>query len=195
MSGVSTRDMAAHDIWAVSTLRVTGWRTAYRGIVPDDYLDGLSVEADAERRRSVFQKDPRIQNVVAEDDRGVVGWGVLGPCRDDDATDTDGEVYALYVAVARIGTGVGRTLMEELIRRAERAGFTALALWVLAENHRARRFYERAGFGFDGSQAEWSVDGISIPEVRYAKDVRHSGSSPVQESSPMSPAASDSTRR
>ncbi|MFC0864657.1 GNAT family N-acetyltransferase [Sphaerimonospora cavernae] len=173
MSGVHVRDMTEHDIRAVSTLRVTGWQTAYRGIIPDDYLDGLSVEADAERRGRLFLQDSRIQNLVVEDDQGVTGWGALGPCRDDDAADTDGEIYALYVAPARIGTGVGRALMAELVGRAEKSGFTALTLWVLAENHRARRFYERAGFRFDGSQTEWPVGGISVPEVRYARSLEN----------------------
>lgn len=171
MSDVSIRDMTVDDIWAVSTIRITGWQTAYAGIVPADYLGGLSIEADAEWRKNSFGRNPRIQNVVAEDDQGVVGWGVVGPCRDDGARGTDGEIYALYVAPARIGTGVGRALMEELVARAARAGFTSLGLWVLAENHRARRFYERAGFGLDGGQTEWAVSGKTLQELRYSKSI------------------------
>ncbi|MFC0552820.1 GNAT family N-acetyltransferase [Planotetraspora thailandica] len=163
--------MTVRDIRAVSTIRVTGWKAAYSGLVPTSYLDGLSVEADAEWRTKTFAADPLVQNVVAEDDRDVVGWGVLGPCRDDDAENEAGEIYALYVAPARIGTGAGRTLMDALIARAGEAGFATLTLWVIAGNRRARRFYERAGFRFDGTRADWPVEDTSVPEVRYARTV------------------------
>jgi ribosomal protein S18 acetylase RimI-like enzyme len=171
VNGLTVRDMAARDIWAVSTIRVTGWQAAYGGLVPGSYLDGLSVEADAEWRANTFMADPRVQNVVAEDGESVVGWGVLGPCRDDGANDRVGEIYALYVAPARIGTGAGRTLVDALITRADRAGFTTLTLWVIAGNRRATRFYERAGFRFDGTQSDWSVEGTSVPELRYSRSV------------------------
>lgn len=170
MSEVRIRDMTVDDIRAVSALRITGWRAAYAGIVPADYLDGLSIEADAKQRKNSFG-NPHAQNVVAEDDQGAVGWGVVGPSRDDDARDADGEIYALYVAPSRIGTGIGRALITDLVARAARAGFTTVRLWVLAENHRARRFYERAGFALDGRRAEWTVSGKTLLELRYSRSI------------------------
>lgn len=171
VSVLTVRDMTEHDVRGVSTIRITGWRSAYAEILPQSYLEGLSIEADAEWRKNSFRSDPRVQNVVAEDRNGLVGWGVFGPSRDDDRAEASGELYALYVAPDRIGTGVGRALMEDLLSRARTAAFTSLTLWVVADNHRARRFYERAGFHFDGSCSDWAVGGTTVAEMRYARDI------------------------
>ncbi|MBB6476558.1 GNAT family N-acetyltransferase [Sphaerisporangium rubeum] len=136
-------------------------------MLPQDYLDGLSVEEDAEQRRKQFGRNPKVRNVVAERDGAVVGWVVTGPCRDVGATGLDGEIYALYVAPAMIGTGVGRELVRHVIARARSAGLESMYLWVLEENHRARRFYEAAGFVPDGERGHWHMGGASVPELRY----------------------------
>ncbi|GII65288.1 N-acetyltransferase [Sphaerisporangium krabiense] len=166
--------MTADDVLAVSTVRVSGWRAAYAGLVPAGYLDRMSVEADAERRRDSFGGDARVQNLVAELGGEVVGWGVMGPCRDEGCEDDHGEIYALYVAPPVIGAGVGRALMRELVARADAASYPWLSLWVLRDNHRARRFYERAGFHWDGGQLSWHVDGEVVPEVRYRRSLEGS---------------------
>ncbi|NUL25824.1 hypothetical protein HRW17_26205, partial [Streptomyces lunaelactis] len=44
-----------------------------------------------------------------------------------------------------------------------------MLLWVLKENDRARRFYEKAGFAPDGAEEPFEVDGVAVPEVRYAR--------------------------
>lgn len=43
-----------------------------------------------------------------------------------------------------------------------------MLLWVLEGNARARRFYERSGFRADGTEEPFEVDGVAVPEVRYA---------------------------
>ena len=49
---VLVRLMTEADIPAVSAIRVTGWQAAYRGLIPQRYLDGMTAEGDAERRRA-----------------------------------------------------------------------------------------------------------------------------------------------
>ncbi|MEO3809489.1 GNAT family N-acetyltransferase [Sphaerisporangium sp. B11E5] len=175
MEGLSIRDMTMRDVRQVSTVRITGWKAAYVGMVPQEYLDGLSVEADMEQRRKLFGRDARVHDVVAEHGGAVVGWAVLGPCRDEWGTGRDGEIYALYVAPELIGRGVGRGLVRELVSRARRANQEFLHVWVIEENHRARRFYERAGFTPDGERELWDVGGASVPELRYVRALSEAG--------------------
>jgi hypothetical protein len=62
-----------------------------------------------------------------------------------------------------------------VLTRAEERGFPRLRLWVLADNVRARRFYERAGFTADGAE-QWEEHGdVSLREVRYAREVAPGG--------------------
>ncbi|MCX5123811.1 GNAT family N-acetyltransferase [Streptomyces sp. NBC_00347] len=173
--------MTEPDIDAVAAVRVSGWRYAYAGLMPQSYLDGLSAAAYAEQRRAAFA-DPAgaVTNLVAEGpDGAVVGWAAFGPAKGTDPEGTDpegtdpegaapdeGELYALYARPDVIGTGVGRALLTEVLRRAP---YPAVRLWVLEGNARARRFYERAGFRPDGGVLVDESDGFPVAEVRYRR--------------------------
>jgi L-amino acid N-acyltransferase YncA len=142
------RAMTAADIDAVAELRVRGWQSAYAGIVPRPYLDAMSVEEDAARRREYFARsDGRAENLVAVDGTGVIGWASHGPYRGEDARTGNGELYAIYVRPELIGTGAGRALMDAVLGRATERGFARLRLWVLKKNASA------------------------LAEVRYARDL------------------------
>ncbi|MEN8654679.1 GNAT family N-acetyltransferase [Streptomyces sp. 21So2-11] len=177
MNGVHLRDMTIDDCKAVATVRVRGWQSAYVGMVPQRHLDAMSVEADAARRRARLTGDGgAVGNIVAERDGRVIGWACYGPYREDaDAPPphrepaVDAELYAIYVLPEQHSTGAGRALLAEMLARAARDGFPRIFLWVLAENARARRFYEKAGFAFDGTEEPFELDGVSVPEVRYVR--------------------------
>lgn len=173
MSGLRLRPMTADDCEAVAAIRTRGWQYAYRGLVPQSYLDGMDVAADAERHRARLSAgDGDVADVVAETAGGeLAGWAASGPYRDGDARTPDAELYALYLLPERIGQGVGRALLTEASRRCAAAGHRRMYLWVLERNTRARRFYERAGFAPDGAGEPFEVAGIVVPEVRYAKDL------------------------
>lgn len=162
--------MTLADCERVAEIRVGGWQSAYRGIVPQSHLDAMSVPEDTERQRTRFlQRSPGVLNLVAEQDGKVVGWLCHGPYRDGEARTTDAELYALYVAPDRYRDGIGRALLEESLRRCTAAGHDRMFLWVLRENSRARRFYEAAGFRCDGVEEPFVVDGVEVPEVRYVR--------------------------
>ncbi|MGW6644708.1 N-acetyltransferase family protein [Streptomyces iakyrus] len=163
--------MTPADCDRVAEIRVGGWRSAYRGLIPQSYLDGLSVEEDAERRRAFLsQGDGSVVNLVAEDAGGeLVGWACHGPYREGEVRTEDAELYAIYVHPRHVGQGAGRALLTESVARCSAAGHGRLLLWVLKENDRARRFYERAGFRADGAEEPFEVDGVAVVEVRYAR--------------------------
>ncbi|MFF5840634.1 GNAT family N-acetyltransferase [Streptomyces massasporeus] len=165
------REMTLADCEGVAQVRVGGWRSAYRGLMPQSYLDRLSVEEDAEWRRThLAQADGSVVNLVAEDTGGqIVGWACHGPYRDGEVRTEDAELYAIYVHPNQVGRGVGRALLTESVARCSAAGRGRLLLWVLKENDRARRFYERAGFRADGAEEPFEVDGVAVPEVRYTR--------------------------
>ncbi|GAA3503728.1 GNAT family N-acetyltransferase [Streptomyces prasinosporus] len=169
---IDIRAMTADDCDRVAEIRVRGWQHAYRGLVPQSYLDGLDVAADAERHRArLLHGDGDVVNLVAGTGGGLVGWAAFGPYRDGGARTGDAELYALYLHPRSLGRGVGRALLAEAVRRCSAAGRPRMYLWVIEGNTRARRFYERAGFAADGGEEPFEVDGVAVPEVRYAKDL------------------------
>ncbi|WWQ67589.1 GNAT family N-acetyltransferase [Streptomyces sp. Q6] len=163
---VLLRPMTLDDCAAVAEVRVRGWRFAYAGLMPRAYLDAMSADRDAERRRELFG---RSEEYVAERAGRVIGWGCHGPCRDTDVPPGEGELYALYVDPAQLSTGVGRALLETCLAGSLAAGRPVMRLWVVEGNARARRFYERAGFVADGAREPYEVGGASVPELRYRR--------------------------
>jgi ribosomal protein S18 acetylase RimI-like enzyme len=164
--------MTLADCDRVSEVRIRGWQTAYRGLMPQSYLDALSADADNERRRARFEQgDGSVVNLVAEEAGEVVGWAAHGPYRAGEHRTADAELYALYVDSAHTGTGIGRALLTEAVRRTAADGHRRMYLWVLKENTRARAFYERAGFHADGTEEPFEVEGVAVPEVRYVRDL------------------------
>lgn len=151
---------------------MASWRHAYRGLLPDDYLDRLSVD-ERERTRREHLEDPASEwgTLVVDDAGRVVGFSTYGPSRDEDATPATGEVPAIYLDPEVIGTGVGRDLLAETIVALRAAGFTRASLWVLEQNVRARRFYEKAGWVWDGSVSTHSFECANEPVVRYVIDL------------------------
>ncbi|MHB1596012.1 MAG: GNAT family N-acetyltransferase [Streptosporangiaceae bacterium] len=89
---------------------------------------------------------------------------------DQVAGRTRAELYAIYVLPGYWSAGAGRALMAEVIYRTRAAGYPALTLWVLQDNDRARRFYERAGFRVTGQSL--ALDWLGgITEVEYAREL------------------------
>ncbi|EFL35951.1 acetyltransferase [Streptomyces viridochromogenes DSM 40736] len=171
VSGLRVREMTLADCARVAEIRIRGWQSAYRGLIPQTYLDGLSVREDAERRRTYFtQAGGDVVDLVAEGTGGeIVGWACHGPYREGEDRTEDVELYAIYVHPGHVGCGVGQALLSESVARCSAAGHDRMLLWVLKENGRARRFYERAGFHADGAEEPFEVAGVTVPEVRYAR--------------------------
>ena len=167
------RPATREDARQIAEVHVASWRHAYRGLLPDDYLEKLSV-GEREAQRLAWFADPRPGSgvLVAEDDAGrVVGFATFGPSRDDDAPDGTGEVPAIYIDPADVRTGIGRQLIEETAAALRKAGCTRATLWVLEENASARRFYERVGWTWDGAVSTHDFDCANEPVVRYAVDL------------------------
>lgn len=146
MSPVSLRLMHVGDAEAIAALHVASWRSAYRGVFTDHYLDH---EADAERRnvwRARLQADAptRDWGVVAADPTGrLLGFAYVMPDHDPVWGDY---IDNLHVAPDLKGGGIGRRLMQGVAERLQRDGSTRpLYLWVLDVNTAARAFYERLG--------------------------------------------------
>jgi GNAT superfamily N-acetyltransferase len=168
---VRIRFASAADAEGIERVRVRGWQTAYRHVFPPDALDAMQVEWSRWARR--LERPPAgWATFVAELDGRVVGFASVGPSRDERRI---GELYAIYVDPDVWSSGVGRALIE----RAEwhlAADYAEATLWVLHDNERARKFYERAGWEPDEVHKLDEHLGVAVPEVRYRKRLSSSRS-------------------
>jgi GNAT superfamily N-acetyltransferase len=164
----SLRRARGDDAIAVATMHVRAWQEGYRGIVPDEFLDGLDATARAARYTFDVEGPDARESWIALAGATVLGMAALGPCRDEDAADL-GEVEALYVLPGRWRSGVGSALLARAERRLVERGYREAVLWVLVDNERGRRFYEARGWRPDGSAKTLQIGGRALGEIRYRK--------------------------
>lgn len=138
------RDAQMSDSGPIAQFHTECWREAYRGLVPQDYLDRVDVGDRAVRWRDRLVNGGR-RAVVAEVGGQIVG--VVSWARSRDAGSAPPlELKSLYVAAAYRGSGIAADLLDRAI------GSKAAHLWVFVDNPRALRFYRKHGFAPDGER-------------------------------------------
>jgi GNAT superfamily N-acetyltransferase len=153
---------------AVAEVHVRSWQVAYRGLLPDEYLDALD-PADRASRYTFGDMDPgHPQTTVAVDAGVICGFATVAPCRDEDMSPA-GELYGIYVHPDWWNRGVGRILINDARERLVNLGFHEAVLWVLVGNERAERFYDIDGWRPDGQRRLAEVHGITVDEIRYLR--------------------------
>jgi GNAT superfamily N-acetyltransferase len=157
------RPARPRDAAAIAEVHVRSWQTAYEHIFGAERL--ATLDETLERRRAGWESHiAAVHGVaVAEDDGRVVGFVSVGPARDEDGV---GELFTIYALPEAWGSGVGAALMAEAKALLRPHGDEAV-LWVLEDNPRARRFYEREGWTLDGATKEDEFLGVPVREVRY----------------------------
>ena len=155
------------DARAIAEIHVTSWQEGYRGQLPDSYLKSLSADARETRWAQSLRDGAAV--LLAKHAENPLGFVTYGPSRDDDAPETCGEIYALYVHPNAWSTGKGQQLHDGALAALAAQGSTVVRLWVLTSNDRARRFYSRRGWELDGATKVVEMDGVTLSEVRYKR--------------------------
>jgi ribosomal protein S18 acetylase RimI-like enzyme len=157
------------DAAAIAEVHVRSWQAAYAGIVDAAHLAGLSIERRTQGWAGELTAGRTHVRVATLDDR-LVAFVSHGDCRDPGAAPDVGEVWCLYARPDAWGAGAGRALMDAALADLAQAGKSACTLWVLADNARARRFYEHAGFApVPGAVETVEVAGQRLQELRYRR--------------------------
>ncbi|GAC1335722.1 MAG: GNAT family N-acetyltransferase [Candidatus Dormibacteria bacterium] len=158
------------DVPAIVALQARAWRAAYRGLVDDEYLNSLPLQQWIESWRAhLFGGRGETTCLVAEDERGLVGFTSVGGSDPAELAGMVGELHTIYVDPTVQGTGLGRHLMGEALRLLQEAGYTDAVLWVLEGNQHARRFYEKSGWSPDGGTGSDDWGASRVPRVRYRR--------------------------
>lgn len=163
------REAGPADVEAVAALHLASWSTAYRGIVADAFLRGVTLESRIVRWGQALDPavSPSTENIVAEDGGAILGVCSFGPRRQP-ASESVGEIYALHVRPDVKRRGLGKLLLDHALRRLALRGCESSVLWVLRDNTNARRFYEAQGWSFTGEEFVEDRSGYRISETRYA---------------------------
>lgn len=154
------------DAQGVARVMVASWHAAYTGIVPKPFLDAHVTMDEYLPRFERIVASPAKTCHIAVIHGHIIGVFAIGKLRDEDATAEDGELFSLYLHPDYFSKGYGRQMIKAALAKLAQANFSTVSLWVLAQNIRARRFYEACGFVPDG--LEKTIDlGAPLVEMRY----------------------------
>jgi GNAT superfamily N-acetyltransferase len=158
------------DIKQIARVHVDTWRTTYKGIISDDYLESLSYEKREQNWRDVFSGnvDHNGRVFVAEDHKlGVIGFSDGGPIREKDDV-YQGELYCMYILRDFQGKGIGTGLFQKVIEYLKDSEIENMLVWVLEDNP-STRFYENLG-GKKVREKKYPIGGIEYKEIAYGWD-------------------------
>jgi GNAT superfamily N-acetyltransferase len=159
---VQIRRVRLEDAAAVAEVHVRTWQAAYEHVFGAERLAGLDIGA-RERLARRFATDEDYDAFVADDDGRIVGFVACGTAEEEAGQR---ELFAIYVLPEAWGTAAAPGLMRAAVDAMRDRGAPDAILWVLEDNPRARRFYEREGWRADGT-AESEYLGLTVPLVRY----------------------------
>jgi GNAT superfamily N-acetyltransferase len=152
----------------IANLHAASWRSAYRGLYPDAFLDGPVFDDRARawnaRMRSPGANRRHVLKAVAGD--AMVGFA----CVLLDAEPAWGALLDnLHVVPELKGHGIGRRLFEAAHRWvAAAAPGTRMHLTVIERNHNARAFYDRLGGVVVERKIVEVVPGTRLDVLRYS---------------------------
>ena len=161
------RAMLISDVPRVAEIHVFGWRSAYRGIVSDDFLFNKMLVS---KRINSFENAIRNQteeNYVFDD--GIIkAILTIGICRDADKIKSF-ELWGIYVDPFMKRQGIGSLMVEYCEKTAIKRDYNEVCLWVLEKNADARLFYEKLRYYPDGTKKY--IDFLAATEIRYSKNL------------------------
>ncbi len=169
---VHYRRAVVDDAAGIAQVHDDGWRRAYEGLVPDEYIACKSSFGHegfwrAELELQAADRKPFV--ALVED--GIIGFADGGIARDDDLDAGVGEVYTLFVTPECWEKGIRSRLVEHVARDLRDHGFQRAVFWVLAADQVMRAFAEFTGWRADGATRIEDCGGTQVEEFRYARDL------------------------
>lgn len=165
---------AAHPAEAaeIARVHVASFRSAHRSMLPDEFLDALSVESREEMwRRMLTERAETHFLFVALDGEQIIGFAAGGPHTGDQPGNPPsgyaGKIYTIYLLPEAQGQGTGRELLECILAEFRRREQSPVFLWVLKDNMQARGFYEHMG-GELVEEKQEDFAGQPTTQVAYA---------------------------
>ena len=164
--GIVIRRAAPRDAEAIARVRIDGWRTSYRGLIPTAYLDGMQVDASTALWDKILAAGPNPASVfVASHGDEVIGFAA-GSLLAEPKFELNAELTAVYLRREFQRVGLGRRLIAAVVDAQRALGAAGMVVWVIAANKPARAFYEALGAELLTEQAfQW--DGMDLLEAAY----------------------------
>lgn len=158
-AGCSIRKAVYKDAPRCAEIHMQSWIFAYRDCVPTDVIEAVNARRPAKWEK-LLRENKDTHYVIMADNR-MIGFFVIVPPHDADLPPDTFELEGLYLDPDFIGRGYGKLAMEWIKEEIRKRGYRQIALWVLTENDRGKRFYKKNGFSPDGKVKKSGLGGTT----------------------------------
>ncbi len=166
---IAIRRARPGDAPGIGAVHVASWRATYPGVLPDEYLAGMSVQRQSGHYDRAIRLGIGVHvATVSGSDQAPQVIGFCSANRNRRSGLADGEIETLYVLDDYRERGVGRQLLRCAASYLAASGCKSVCLWVLRDNP-AAFFYERMG-GRKLAHSVTRVAGVEIPQTAYGWD-------------------------
>ena len=149
------RNAGIEDMKQLGHIMAVSFRTAFSDYVTKQTLEACTQEDNCVALLEGICREGKMHFLIGENS-GMLAWQKV---------QDSAEIVAIHSLPESWGTGLGHAILTEALKQ---VGETTVFLWAFKENKRARRFYEKHGFRWDGSERISEFDGAL--EVRYVKE-------------------------
>lgn len=157
--------MTEGDLREVDALYVQAWKVGYKGLLPQEFLDGLTSKIVDRSPKSYFFDEG---SFVILDGERIAAHCHARPAAEDKMSGW-GEIHTMYALPEYWGKGFAGELLEYAVERLHERGFAGVYLYILKGNERAARFYQKHGFTPTADTIQCTVGGVIVTDIRYIK--------------------------
>lgn len=162
--GITIRKALLEDTCDLADCVISCWLSAYKEIVPDEYLNNMPAERSnrIERWKNNITNPGDCVHYCVMCAEKMIGFLTIHK--------KDGDIWAIYLIEEFCGKGYGKEVLDFAIDELRHIGHKKIFLWIFEKNNRAGRFYEKHGFYFNGEKREKTY-GKPIVQLRYVCDL------------------------
>lgn len=158
----NVRKSRLSDLEQIALIHVKSWETAFKGLMPERYINNYTLEDRNAEWLSVLGSGS--ESVIVAEDNNKLG-GFLSYSENVNFLN----LSKLYLCPSMYGKGVGGLLMKQMENEALTASLDLIRLYVLNNNKSAINFYSKQGFEFgDGFESE-EFEGETIIDLLMEK--------------------------
>ena len=148
------RNAEFDDMALAGRIMSVSFRAAFADFVSPETMEACAREESCIALLEGIFREGQVHFLMGGDS-GMLAW---------QSGEEGAEIVAIHSLPESRGTGLGAAMLTAALNQ---IGDRPVVLWAFEENARARRFYEKHGFRWDGSRRVSEFDGAV--EVRYVK--------------------------
>ena len=149
------------DLAIIAKIRIDNWRTTYKGLLPQGFLDELDYEKETNSWEEFIKKDLHQVYVAIDKNDVILGFAGIKPFENE---SNIGELHALHTSQAARGKGAGKALIYYVAAYFKNQNINEMRLWVVTGNDKAEAIYKHLGAEIYITRVD-KINGTDVPEI------------------------------